>query len=275
MTRALRRAQRIADRGDDVLRDGEVLRVPLTLMDADMISGLRERFPPIRTSDVIDDGHGGFTIDRRAGEERRQARDARKATEAAIATRAVMQQDAIIANSYRPGWRTAADYLDAEGKPRRARTSVTLESPTGHSVSYTHTEGDDQAPGTSQIDGMMSDSERARAAYIAELCDSWRPKDAYSGTPAIGNTTREIPTLPAGRYPFSAGEGGACSIDGRAGTLVREGEYLVCRAKPSIGPSRSSETVNRSDAMTSDRSLQDRAWEEMVRAQNEMWRTPP
>jgi hypothetical protein len=29
------------------------------------------------------------------------------------------------------------------------------------------------------------------------------------------------------------------------------------------------------DSAIGDRSAQDRAWEEMVRAQNEMWRTPP
>jgi hypothetical protein len=81
-------------------------------------------------------------------------------------------------------------------------------------------------------------------------------------------------TLPAGHYPLSAGEGGACMINGEAGTLVREGEYLVCRAKPPIGPTRATPTNRGADSVTGDRTLQDQAWREMVERQQQAWKTP-
>ena len=59
----------------------------------------------------------------------------------------------------------------------------------------------------------------ARAAYIFDLENSWRspPRDAAFGAP------------PYGAYPLSAGEGTACTVDGRPGRLVREGNVLVCQ----------------------------------------------
>jgi hypothetical protein len=76
--RAQRRAQRAADRDDNTLRDGERLRVPMQMMDSAFVDDLHQRFPPIRLRDIVDDGHGGYTVDRRAGDARKLARDARK-----------------------------------------------------------------------------------------------------------------------------------------------------------------------------------------------------
>jgi hypothetical protein len=67
----------------------------------------------------------------------------------------------------------------------------------------------------------------ARAAYIFDLENSWRtpPRDAAYGS-----------------YPLSAGEGSPCTVDGAAGTLVRQDGVLVCKpiaadaAKPPRDP---------------------------------------
>jgi hypothetical protein len=42
---------------------------------------------------------------------------------------------------------------------------------------------------------------------------------------------------PPGSYPYSAGaEGGACTVDGQAGRLVRQGDVLVCQPVRRAGP---------------------------------------
>ena len=86
--------------------------------------------------------------------------------------------------------------------------------------------------------------ERSRRAYQdAEAADrdAWRnptPRLDYSehtgsdpsrtgaGAPAKGSNA------PAGSYPYSAAaEGAPCSVDGSPGTLVREGNSLVCKPR--------------------------------------------
>jgi len=67
---------------------------------------------------------------------------------------------------------------------------------------------------------VISDSARqrladSRAEYENRLVNAWRGNDAP----------------PYGAYPFSAAnEGKSCTIDGRAGTLVKRGNWLVCVA---------------------------------------------
>jgi len=46
-----------------------------------------------------------------------------------------------------------------------------------------------------------------------------------------GIGARAVVSAPAGSYPLIAGEGNACPINGGDGTLVREGNYLVCKPK--------------------------------------------
>jgi hypothetical protein len=59
----------------------------------------------------------------------------------------------------------------------------------------------------------------ARAAYDRDLVEAWR-------TPQ-----RDADAPPAGAYPITPGaEGCACTVDGRPGTLVRRGAWLVCVA---------------------------------------------
>ena len=51
------------------------------------------------------------------------------------------------------------------------------------------------------------------------------PRNTGSGAPGRGTGA------PAGAYPLSAGEGSACTIDGRSGVLVRQGNWLVCQPR--------------------------------------------
>jgi hypothetical protein len=48
--------------------------------------------------------------------------------------------------------------------------------------------------------------------YCRDTAEAWQGRDADTG-----------------RYPLSAGEGSACTINGAPGTLQRESDYLVCR----------------------------------------------
>jgi hypothetical protein len=66
-----------------------------------------------------------------------------------------------------------------------------------------------------------SASERARKEWIAEMQDAWRPKaDAQPSSATV---------KPFGAIALTAGEGNSCTIDGRPGTLIREGDWLFCR----------------------------------------------
>jgi len=72
------------------------------------------------------------------------------------------------------------------------------------------------------LDG-RSASNKARAKMVAEMKRSDpTPTGIGAGAPTGG---------PPGSYPLIAGEGNACTINGEDGTLVREGNYLVCKPK--------------------------------------------
>ena len=80
-------------------------------------------------------------------------------------------------------------------------------------------------------------------------------RDAYIPTLRIPGRN---PTDAAGVYPYSAAaEGTTCIIDGASGTLVREGNSLVCRP------------TKLADAMT-----MDEIYEEYSRTVGNAWRTP-
>jgi hypothetical protein len=82
---------------------------------------------------------------------------------------------------------------------------------------------------------------------IRELVDAW--KDAPPGAPP-------------GSYPYEAAkEGTACTINGAPGTLVKEGNFLVCRP------------VARQDSAAA-RDAVDEAWRRMVEDAANAWRTP-
>jgi hypothetical protein len=94
---------------------------------------------------------------------------------------------------------------------------------------------------------VTADAERQRA--YAEMVDSMA--NAWKDAP---------PDAPPGSYPYSAAkEGAACTIDGRPGTLVKEGNFLVCRP------------VARADGAPTRDSV-DEAWRQMAAEQREAWR---
>jgi hypothetical protein len=77
------------------------------------------------------------------------------------------------------------------------------------------------------------------------------PRLTGSGAPGKGSNA------PAGSYPLSAGEGSSCTIDGAAGTLVRQGNWLVCRP------------AGRQDAAT----IKQAAYDEYDRIASNAWRS--
>ena len=46
-----------------------------------------------------------------------------------------------------------------------------------------------------------------------------------TGAPGKGSNA------PTGAYPLSAGEGTSCTVNGAPGTLVRQGDWLVCQPR--------------------------------------------
>ena len=76
---------------------------------------------------------------------------------------------------------------------------------------------------------------------------------------------------PAGAYPLSAGAGNACTIDGRPGRLVKEGDWLVCKpvSKPADAAPLPTDPVY--DVAEGQR-VKDEAWRAMCAAQDEAWK---
>jgi hypothetical protein len=111
--------------------------------------------------------------------------------------------------------------------------------------------------------------ERSRAAYVAyDAADAVaykhirdyneqtgsEPRNTGTGAPAKGSGA------PAGAYPLSAGEGTACTINGAPGTLVRQGNWLVCQPR------------SRQDAAAFDAKAQ--AYADYDREMSNAWRGP-
>jgi hypothetical protein len=70
-------------------------------------------------------------------------------------------------------------------------------------------------PGFRKLNDECGDYHREKAyrAYDQQLCDAYK---------------QDAP--PAGSYPYTAAaEGSACTVDGRPGTLVKQGNWLVCK----------------------------------------------
>jgi hypothetical protein len=96
----------------------------------------------------------------------------------------------------------------------------------------------------------LEDSQRAIAAELRDMRDAWRyPRDAAP---------------PPARYPPSAGVGSACTINGQPGTLVREGEWLVCKPN-SLGPTRGDSRTAGMHQRQAD------AWQQMVHDMETAW----
>jgi hypothetical protein len=100
-------------------------------------------------------------------------------------------------------------------------------------------------------------ADRAYQQSIEDLCNAWRT-DAQP---------------PAGAYPLSAGEGSACSVNGRAGTLVREGDWLVCKPL-ATEPSRADAVPRFMDGADAE-VIRRQAYEAYVADLCEAWRTAP
>jgi hypothetical protein len=100
-----------------------------------------------------------------------------------------------------------------------------------------------------------SEAVKAYREYVDAQCNAWMKRDAQ----------------PPGSYPLSAGEGSACTVDGRPGTLVREGDWLVCRPTPRTDAAPTGPVFDAAEGQR----IKDAAWEEMCQRQRDAWKTKP
>jgi hypothetical protein len=84
------------------------------------------------------------------------------------------------------------------------------------------------------ISGANADAKRrAYADYERDLANRWRDQDEDDDPPN---------GPPAGSYPYRPeAEGGACTINGRPGRLVKQGDWLICRPLQSFNGSANSD----------------------------------
>jgi hypothetical protein len=109
--------------------------------------------------------------------------------------------------------------------PRRQR----IASPPGRAVEATEQDRLSVADRRQAIKQMYVDHEAAEQQRWINPGGS-RDGNAPGDKTNEGMTTRAIPTLPAGRYPYEAlREGSACTINGQPGRLERDGDWLACK----------------------------------------------
>lgn len=260
MTRSRRRAQR--DHAD-IVPDGTVLRVPLTMMDGAFVNDLRQRFPPTRDA-AVTSHRAARRAARQAASSASTVDDAKRITEVALLTQQVMARDGFItddeAAAHRPGFRFADQVADPS--KRRKSTVNVAHTARGHTVEVSTTEE-------------SNDAMSARDAYILEMCDAWRVKDDGVEV-APWSKTQAVPNRPQGAWGpsgFAAKAGDPCTSNGAPGVLSEKGGWLYCDLTP-LGPTRVTPTNTGADGVTGDRSLQDAAWREMVESQQNAWKTP-
>jgi hypothetical protein len=206
-----------------ILRDGFKIRIPIEMMDSKLpIERMNSALPRRAAA-------GPLVIETGLGLDKHYYPDG---TEKPPRTPRIRIADADPYSGNKPGFRDAAAARATVDAGQAAKDSAYSQMCQDLTTAWMpdHLRAADARRVTADARPHgVSDAEWARAEGIRQMCDAWRTQDA----PGVQN-------LPAGRYPLSAGEGNPCSIDGVAGTLQREGEYLVCRAK---APAKSSSQV--------------------------------
>jgi len=293
-----RREHEVVDRfgnpvdDDDIVRDGERVRVPMMMRD-----GLSE----LQRAVLADaDARGTSAEMRRMVDEHRAARglvplalddgtvvDVEPWKASAVrAARCGLHDDGSLSLN-RPGYRFAADAAGLEAKreayeagvremcdawrgpaPPAAdvaeyskRKKTRQLDPQGRLVAEYETEEEEDAA-TGDAGRAMDARERAYLEMCDDLSNAWKRRP-----PAL--PWDAAPAPPAGAYPLSAGEGNACTINGRPGTLQREGDWLVCEPtdRADAAPPR---TMSVADAQR----IKDEAYRQMVDEMVNAWKGP-
>jgi hypothetical protein len=257
------RRRRILDENRDaldengILKDGHSIRV--SMMDAEASRGARR-----------------FTIT-----------DSDKIAEAIAITKAAMKGTGTAADPYiiNTGATQFSDAQLALHKPgyryRFNDDTVTTEEEHHHTrrkrkTIYRDSEG--REAGTAETGDAINETEKAYSEMLDHLHNGWKTPPAtdagvgYAANGYEGMPTRAIPTMPAGAYPLSAGEGNLCSKDGSPGRLKRVGEWLVCETTP-VGATRA-DSAPRVDSMSAEEAqpIRDQAYEQYVNEIRNAWR---
>src|SRR5262249_46317741 len=186
-----RHGNEVLDRDEDEpLRDGESMRVPMFLMDSTNSTALQR---------------GIAEHSRKSGTDKLM-RDARR--------KKIVQRD--------PMGRLQSEFEEEEDDAMISDNECTFTDSRG--VTFT--------------DHRIADTRRALErlqAQQAELQRLYRDgaaarQQAHEDMMRASAEAWRADAGPPGAYPYSvAAEGGPCTVNGRPGTLVREGDYLVCK----------------------------------------------
>jgi hypothetical protein len=251
-----------------LLRDGHAIRVPMREMRD-------SNAPLIINTRGIDWGRDDFNRDgtlkrRNHRDDDTQSRRRRMQARDPQGRETGSEEET---DDHRPGFRDAD--RSASETARAQLINDTANAWRGpQSISQPEKQISDAAPPAG-----VSASEWARHQRMLQDAEAWRtPPVLDANGPEVAATTRAITEPPKGAWGpagFAAKAGDPCTENGAPGRLREKDGWLYCDLTP-VGPSRSSETVNPGDraTMVGDRSAQDAAWMEMVRSQNEAWKTP-
>jgi hypothetical protein len=227
------------DEDDDApLRDGETLRVPMFMMDSSNSTPLQRA--------IAKHSHELGTP--------KLMRDARR-------RRRVTERDPM--GRLRSTFTEEPDEQDDDDNDKRDSTMNTNDECTFV-----------DSRGITFIDHRIVDTRRALERLQAqqeELRQLYRDgavarQEAYEDMKRQMSDAWRKDAAPSGAYPYrAAAEGTACTINGRPGTLVREGDYLVCK------PSARQDAEPTFDAVEGARRKQE-AYDAMIKEMSEAWR---
>ena len=223
-----RHGNEVLDRDDDEpLRDGESMRVPMLLMDSTNSTALQR---------------GIAEHSRKSGTDKLM-RDARR--------KKIVQRD--------PMGRLQSEFEEEEDDAMISDNECTFTDSRGvtftdHRIADTRRALERLQAQQAELQRLYRDGAAARQQAHEDMmqasAEAWRGADAG----------------PPGAYPYrAAAEGTPCTINGRPGTLVREGNYLVCK------PSARQDAEPTFDAVEGARRKQE-AYDAMIKEMSEAWR---
>jgi hypothetical protein len=151
---------------------------------------------------------------------------------------------------------------------RRHRHKVTTYDPMGRLVAtYEH---DALRASPNQLFDSTGRLVAARPGFVGTAASQRIRDEAYQQSKRELSDAWKQPSIPAGAYPLSSGEGTACTINGAPGRLVREGEWLVCKpTRTDAAPRDPRAPISMADAER----IRDAAYQQMCDEMQNAWRT--
>jgi hypothetical protein len=159
-----------------------------------------------------------------------------------------------------------------EDDRRRGRRTVTAHEPMGRVVAtYEHLDSATMRADPNRVYDSTGALCAARPGFVGTAASEKIRRDAYDQSVCELTDAWRTPSIPAGAYPLSAVEGSVCTVNGAPGTLVREGDWLICKpTQADSAPRDPRQPISMADAQK----IRDAAYQQSVDELQNAWRRP-